>query len=648
LADPGFSNGAAYVDLNNSGALDLVVNNINAPAAIYRNRARETQRHAYLKVELRGIGANTLGVGAKVLIKCGDQMQLLEQMPTRGFQSSVDPRLHFGLGSAPSIDSLIVIWPSGRSQTLTNVAVDTSLVLHERDAAGSYTLNVSKHAVPLFEDVTQELGVNLTHTEDAFLDFNREPLMPHVLSTEGPALAVGDANGDGLDDLFLGGAKWQPSRLLLQQRDGTFRRSSERALGADSLTEDVDAAFFDADGDGDADLYVVTGGNEFSGNAEALKDRLYLNDGRGEFQVAAAALPPMFANGSCVVPSDFDGDGRIDLFVGSRVVAGEYGRAPQSYILHNEGGGRFRDVTRELAPTLSHAGMVTSAAWVDVDADEKLDLIVVGEWMPVRVFRQSGGRFIDATNAAGFGGSEGWWNTVSVADLNGDAKPDLVLGNLGRNSYIQAGPSEPARMFVHDFGRTGFSKQILTSYKHDVSYPLAGRDDIVRLIPTLRSRYPTYAAFGASRYEDIFPADERSQAKALVARILSSSIAINDGHGKFTLQPLPNEAQFSPVFASLARDFDGDANIDLLLGGNLYGVVPMLGRYDASYGALLRGSGQGSFTATSLAEAGLAIDGQIRDAKPLRHAIWGELIVVARNNAGLMLLRKRGQGRTAG
>ncbi len=641
LAHPGFSNGAAYVDLTNSGVLDLVVNHINAPAAIYRNRARETQRRGYLKVELRGTGPNTAGVGAKVLIKCAGEMQLLEQMPTRGFQSSVDPRLHFGLGSATSIDSVIVVWPGGHYQTLTNVRVDTTLVLSERDASGKYAYAVAPPAPPLFEDVTQQLEVNLKHTEDAFLDFNREPLMPHALATEGPALAVGDVNGDSLDDLFLGGAKWQPGRLLVQQRDGTFRPASERTLGTDSLSEDVDAAFFDADGDGDQDLYVVSGGNEFWGEAEALQDRLYVNDGKGGFSRAHDALPVIFKNGSCVVPADYDGDGRIDLFIGSRSVAREYGRPPRSYLLRNEGGGRFRDVTRDVAPALADAGMVTSAAWLDYDGDAQLDLIVVGEWMPVRVFRQANGRFTDGTAAAGLASSEGWWNSISVADLNGDARPDLVLGNLGTNSYIRATPAEPARLYVDDFGRTGSLKQVLTFYKRGVSYPLGGRDDFVRLIPSLRSRYPNYADFAASRFEDIFPDAERAEASVLTARMFASSIAVNSGKGRFTLQPLPNEAQVAPVYASLARDFAGDRQIDLLLGGNFHGVTPMLGRYDASYGTLLRGLGGGSFSAVSMGESRLAIEGQIRDVKVLRHATWGELVAVARNNASLLLLRPR-------
>jgi hypothetical protein len=663
LGEPGFSNGAAYVDLDNDGALDLVVNRINAPAAIYHNRARTTNGNGYLTVELRGTRGNTAGVGARVTLKQQGTVQVLEQSLTRGFQSSVDPRLHFGVGSARTIDSLIVVWPDRRSQVLTNVPVNRTITLSQDAAVVQSKAAVilsepgvirSKADVILseakdlrrpdsgpspaaFTDVTSQLGVDVRHEENEFLDYGREPLMPHRLSTEGPALAVGDVNGDGLDDVFVGGAKWQPGTLLVQQRGGTFRSIAEPGIAADSIAEDVDAAFFDADGDGDLDLYVVSAGNEFSGQEDALRDRLYVNDGRGAFHRAPNALPALYDNGSCVVPGDFDGDGDIDLFVGSRVVAGKYGVTPRSHLLRNDGKGQFTEVTDEVAPGLGEAGMVTSAAWVGRPGTKTLDLVVVGEWMPVRVFRQENGTLVDRTAEAGLANTEGWWNVVTSADLDADGRPDLILGNLGLNSYIGASPNEPARMYVGDFAHNGTLQQIITLYKHGVSYPVAGRDDLVRLIPSLRSRYPSFASFGASRVEDILPAADLKQATVREARVFASSVAIDRGNGRYELEPLPAEAQFAPVFAAVARDFDGDGRPDLLLGGNLFGVQPVLGRYDASSGVLLHGLGSGRFTSTDRSDQG--IEGEVRDMKLVGSAGRGSLIAVARNNATLLLLR---------
>jgi enediyne biosynthesis protein E4 len=667
LAQAGFSNGAAYVDLNNSGALDLVVNNLDAPAAIYRNGAREGNGNSYLTVELRGAGGNTAGIGTKVIVAYGDTRQLLEQSPTRGFESSVDPRLHFGLGHVQQIDSLTVIWPDRRFQMLTDVAVNRVLTLSQTDAAGRYDYEGQERqrgrnnpggrrsappapsaprATPLFTNVTSALHIGYAHNENRFFDYHREPLIPHLLSAEGPALAVGDVNGDGLDDIYAGGAKWQPGRLYLQQRDGTFRASPQPALQADSLDEDVDAVFLDANGDGHPDLYVVSGGNEFWGDAPALQDRLYVNDGHGHLRRDTLALPDMFDNGCCVAVGDFNGDGHPDLFVGRRDVPRRYGLIPRSYLLENDGTGHFRDVTRTLASGLAAAGMVTSAAWVDYDHDGRLDLIVAGEWMPVRVFHQENGRFVDRTAEAGLAGTEGWWNSITVADVNGDGVADLVLGNLGHNSYLTASPAEPARLYLGDFAHDGTLEQILTFYKHGVSYPLAGRDELLAVIPSLRDRYRSYADYGASRIEDILPRSDLRQATVREARTFASAVALNDGHGTFTLHALPIEAQFAPIRAVLAGDVDGDGRLDLVVAGNDYGMAPELGRDDASYGLLLSGAGGGGFKAVDMARSQLVIDGQVRHMVWLRWANGGRVIVVARNDDSLQIVRPLRAGAT--
>lgn len=640
LAQPGFSNGAVYVDLNNTGALDLVVNNVNSPASIYKNRARTVGMNHYLTVVLRGAGANTAGIGTKVIIKDRGTTQLLEQVPTRGFLSSVDPRPHFGLGQFARIDSLIVIWPDRRFQVLTNVVADRILTLVQDSAAGKYNYGDSATApLPLFQEVTSRVAIDYKHQEDVFYDYNREPFMPHLLSTEGPALAVGDVNGDGLDDLYAGGAKWQAGKLFIQLPGGGFKAASEPVFTADSVFEDVDAVFFDANGDRHPDLYVVSGGNEFSGNDEQLSDRLYINDGLGNFRRSTNGLPDFHDNGSCVIPGDFNGDGYIDLFVGSRVVSRAYGVIPRSHILQNNGTGGFVDVTLQKAAPLAAAGMVSSAAWVDYDNDGYLDLIVAGEWMPVRVFHQESGKFTERTREAGLSGTSGWWNTVTTADFNNDGRPDLVLGNLGLNSYIRASRDEPARLYVNDFFSNGTVEQILTFYKKGVSYPLAGRDEMVRLIPQLRGKYPSYASFGASSVENIFPASELKHATIREAQLFASSIGLNNGKGSFVVRPLPVEAQFAPVYATLADDFDGDGKMDLLVAGNFFGVTPVRGRYDASYGVLLQGDGRGQFHAVEPETVNLWIDGQVRDMKWLRRAGGERLIAIARNNDRLQIIK---------
>lgn len=642
LGQPGFSSGAAYVDLNNSGALDLVVNNINAPASIYRNRAREITGHHYLRVRLRGLpgAGNSSGIGARVVIRHDGRTQTLEQMPTRGFQSSVDHRLHFGLGASTRVDSLGVTWPDGRTAVLVDVPADRELMLLQADAAPSPRASrTAASPARWFRAERGTMGIDFRHAERGFPEFSREPFLPHALSTEGPALAVGDVNGDSLDDVYVGGAKWQAGALYVQRIDGTFRAVVQPAFRADSLAEDVDAALFDADADGDLDLYVVSGGGEFRGESEALLDRLYRNDGRGTFTRDRAALPAMHENGATVAAGDFDGDGRVDLFVGSRSVPGRYGAIPRSHLLHNAGGGRFVDVTDAVAPALRSAGMVTDAAWLDHDRDGDLDLVVVGEWMPVRVFSREGGRFVERTRERGLAESEGWWNSVAAADLNGDGWPDLVLGNLGLNSWLRASAREPARLHLHDIGGDGVVDQILTTYRHGVSRPLVGRDELLKVVPQLRARFPTYRSFADVRVEDILTRDQIRSATVLTARTFASAVALNDGAGRFVLRPLPAEAQVAPIYGILARDFDGDGRVDVLLGGNLHEVPPARGRYDASYGTLLRGLGDGRLEPVDGERAGVLIDGQVRDLALVRRAGGAQLVLVARNNERLQILQ---------
>jgi enediyne biosynthesis protein E4 len=638
LAEPGFSNGAVYVDLNNDGSLDLVVNNINAPASIYRNRSREVNGHRFLKVSLEGEGGNTGGIGARVTVRHGGRMQMLEQMPTRGFQSSVDPRLHFGLGRDSVVDTVLVVWPDRRFQVLTDVPADAFLTLSQADAAGTY--RPEPRPEPRFEEVPLRWDREFRHRENTFIDFNREPFLPHKLSTEGPALAVGDVTGDGLDDFFIGGAKWQAGALYQQRPDGSFVMTNRDLFQADSVYEDVVAVFFDANGNGHLDLYVGSGGNEFWGEQEPLRDRLYLNDGRGGFARAPDALPPFFGNTSTVAVADFDGDGHPDLFVGARVVTNAYGAVPRSVLLRNDGTGRFTDVTDEVAPGLGEAGMVTGAVWADLTRDGTPELVVVGEWMPVQVWERRDGRFVDRGEPWGLAASTGWWTAVAAADLDGDGYPELVLGNLGRNSFIRASPEQPVRLHVADFAGNGRQDQMLTFYRNGVSYPIAHRDDLVKRSPPLRQRYPSYSAFADSRLEDIFPAAVIRSAAVKEARTLASAVARNRRDGTFRLEEMPRVAQFSPIRAILAADFAGDGSTSLLLGGNFHGVTPVRGRYDANPGTLLEADGSGGFRAVDWAELGVRLDGEVRAMLPLRTP-RGPAILVARNDDAPLLFRPR-------
>jgi enediyne biosynthesis protein E4 len=637
LDEPGFSNGAAYADFDNDGALDLVVNRINAPALLYKNRARTLGTARWLTVSLKGSGANRFGVGARVFVTAGGTTQLVEQMPTRGFQSSVDPRLHIGLGSAPTIDSLTVVWPDRRQQIVRGIPSNQRITLVQDSASGRWTPPMPPS--PLLVDATDRLVSPVRHVESPFVDLNREPLMPHLLSTEGPALAVGDVNGDGRDDLFVGGAKWQAGQIVQQGADGRFRVTSQPALAADSVAEDVAATFFDADGDRDLDLYVSSGGNEFFGSSDLLRDRLYLNDGAGLFTRSVDALPAFFDNGGVVAPADFDRDGDVDLFVGRRVVSRSYGASPRSLLLRNDGHGRFEDVTASLAPMLTSAGMIAAAAWCDPNADGALDLVIAGEWTPVRVLRQHNGRFEDRTEASGLARSEGWWSSLTVADVDADGRQDLVLGNLGRNAYLTASDSMPAELFVHDFGGNGTIEQILTFYKQGVRYPLPGRDDLVKLIPALRPRFPSYASFGATQIEALFPRNELAAARQLTARRFASAIAFGGPDGTFSLRDLPIAAQLAPIRAALVGDLDGDAAPDVLTAGNLFGVPTMLGRYDASYGTLLVGGPARSMVSADPTRLGFLLGDAVR------HLAWVRtgpssppLLAVARNDAPLALL----------
>ena len=632
LDTPSFSSGAAYGDLDGDGALDLVVNNVNQEAFVYRNNARALTQNRYLQVRREGTGANRFAIGARVTLWSGTEQFFQELEPTRGFQSSVDYVLTFGIGQRDTIDSVKVEWPGrdGHVSLLTHVGANQRLTIRQSEAVAAVVPG-PQPLTPLFTDVTDGIGLPYVHRENNFVDFDRERLIPKLLSTEGPFIAVADVNGDGLDDIFIGGAKDQPGQLLIQQPDGRFVSTNERLFEGDRVSEDLGAVFFDADGDGHPDLYVVSGGSEFSALAPALQDRLYLNDGRGAFRKATASLPTEDISGSRVAAADYDGDGDVDLFVGGRVVPWHYGADPRSMLLQNDGHGHFTDVTKRLAPELERVGMVTDAVWRDVDGDGRPDLIVVGEWMPITIFRNAGGGKLVRLKTPGLEHNEGWWNRIIAGDFAGHGRVDFIVGNLGLNTRFQASDSEPVTMYVKDFDGNGTPEQIVSSYNHGTSYPIAMRDELVKALPYLKARYPRYEDYARQTVTDIFSPAELAGAILKQARTFATALARNNGDGSFTLIPLPREAQLAPVYGMLARDFDGDGKTDLLLAGNFDGVQPEIGRMSASYGLFLRGDGKGQFTPVAASRSGFFVPGQARDIERVRTR-RGDLYVVTRNN----------------
>jgi hypothetical protein len=628
LGTPGFSNGAAYGDLDGDGATDLVVNNINEEAFIYRNNARtERPKNHYLQIKLEGVGQNRFGVGAKVTLRAGDAVFVQELMPSRGFQSSVDYVLTFGLGSVDTVPSVSVEWPDGRVSTVAHVATDRRLTVKQSESV-KLVAQIPPPRPPLLADVTDQIKLDFVHHENAFVDFDREPLMPKLLSTEGPYVTVGDVNGDSLDDFFIGGAKDQPSALYVQQDDGHFvATATNRALFAqDRISEDLGAVFFGKS------LYVVTGGSEFSDQAPALEDRLYDSDGHGTFRKTSGRLPPLVNSGSRVAAGDFDADGDIDLFVAGRVVPWRYGMDPPSTLLLNDGKGRFTDVTPRVAPDLAHAGMVTDALWIDVDGDRRLDLVVVGEWMPITVFHNTGTKLVRAVTR-GLERSNGWWNRIVAADFTGDGRPDFVVGNLGLNTRLTASAAAPVSMTVGDFAHTGFVEQIVSTYTGDSLRPLPLRDDLLRVLPSLEKPFPTYESYARATTAGLFTPQQLTGAHAeqRQAYTFATSLVRNNGNGSFTLVPLPRAAQLAPVYGILATDADRDGHLDLFLAGNFDGVKPEIGRMAASYGVFLRGDGKGSFTTLRTAESGFFVTGQARDIQRLRRS-RDDIYIVARNN----------------
>jgi hypothetical protein len=633
LATPSFSNGAAYGDLDGDGDLDLVVNNENGEAFIYRNMTSERTHAHYLKVNLKGSGMNTFGIGAKVAIYTAGIQQLIEQMPVRGFESCVEPVLNFGTGTYKKIDSLRVIWPDLKMQVLKNINTNTTITLQQKDAHQLFKPALNK-IQPYYKNTTQQqLTGNIYHKENNFKDFDVERLIPKMLSTEGPKLAVGDVNGDGLPDFFMSNATGDTAKLFIQQSSGRFIQKKEFAFERDKDFEGIGAEFYDVDHDGDLDLIVVSGGNQEKEGSLNLLPRLYINDGKGNFTRRFNNWPQISVNASCVRVNHQNGD----IFIGARSVPGSYGTIPVSRLLKNDGHGNFTDITQTNAPSLAKLGMVTDAQWVDVDGDGSNELVVVGDWMPLTVLKYVNGKLEKTSEVPN---SSGWWNCLTVADLNGDGKPDLIAGNFGLNSKIKADKDRPAKLYISDFDKNGQTECIPVYYKTDgKAYPFNLHDDIVKQIPVLKKKLLRYDAYAGKSIDEIFTAEELKDATVLQVKQTQTCVFYNNGKGNFTMKPLPVRAQLSPVFSALVTDVNGDGIQDIFLGGNFYGVKPEVGRFDASYGVTLLSNHKNWFDYIAPLNSGLFIKGEVRDSKEI-NGKTGKLIVIARNNDAIQVYKQ--------
>ena len=612
---PSNSNGAAYSDLDNDGDLDIIVNNINKAAFLYQNQGSPATN--YLKVKLKGSGKNTGGLGALVTIFNKGRQQCIEQMPSKGYLSSVSQNLHFGLGKEKMIDSVRIVWLSGKYQVLTNVAANKQLVLIESDAKNTYQR--PKPSKPLFTEIPSPIAS--AQVKNDINDYKRQPLLVNALSFTGPCMAKGDVNGDGLSDIFVGGDINQASALFIQQKGGKFMKNQKPFL-ADTVSEDTDAIFFDANGDGHQDLYVVSGGyGSFKDNDPLFQDRLYLNDGKGNFTKSINSLPEMHVSKSCARVGDFNGDGRPDLFVGGRSTTSRYPETPRSFLLINDGKGHFSNEIRKIAPDLEYIGMVTDAGVLDLNNDRKQDLIVVGDWMPVTAFINDNGKLKNRTDKYFDKQYSGWWNTLKIEDLNGDGRPDLIVGNLGLNSQCRVSDQEPAEMVYKDFDDNGALDPILCFYIMGKSYPYLTRDEILDQMSILRTRFPDYKSYADAGLNEVFTAEELKGSKILKANYLKTAYFENTSDGKFKEKQLPLQAQFAPVYTITCLDYDGDGNKDLLLCGNINQSRIRFGKYDANHGVVLKGNGKGIFKYVPEQQSGLNLKGDVRSALTINNTL---------------------------
>jgi len=632
-----FSNGSVYADLDNDGDLDLVVNNIDDPVLIYRNNTQQADRVSrYLSVDLKGPAGNPAAIGARLVVFAGDRVIYQEKQPVRGFLSSMDIPLHVGLQGVQA-DSAVLVWPDNTFQPI-DLKAAPRMSLTYRPGLPQFDfsrIHTNEHipGVMTFEDITRISGLLQRHRENRFNEFDREPLMPQMVSAEGPAVAVGDADGDGLEDVWIGASKGERKSLWLQRPAGTFRISPQPALVRDSMWEDADGIWLDVDLDKDKDLVVATGGNEYYGNDEHQQPLLYMNDGKGNLLRSTDAFAGVYGTQSRVVSTDLNGDGYPDLFIAGRALPWEYGKAPRSFLLLNDGTGRFRDVTEAWCPDLLSPGMVTDAVWKDMNEDGRADLVICAHWGEIEIFLRQDRSFVRQRVSQ----QKGWWQSLLVADVDMDGDKDIIAGNFGLNSRLQARPGEPVRMYVHDFDDNGRAEQLLTYYVAGKEIPFASKTLLEKSLPSLKKRFLYAEDFARSDISDLFGASKLGTSMQLTATTFESMLFLNQGEGRFKALPLPSEVQWSAVRSLTLLQANQDSLPDIMVWGNFHANNVEIGRQDAFSGLLLINAGAGKFKPSGI--PGLNIAGQIGRVRPLGIKS-GSAFVLPVNDDSLRIIRQ--------
>ncbi len=645
---PAFSNGAAYADFDNDGDLDIVINNINDEPFLYRNTARnqDSLHNKFLHVNLKGDGKNVSGIGAIISIHYDHgKLQSFENNPYRGYLSTVQPGAHFGLGNVTIIDSVVIRWSINKKQTIKNVNADQVITADVKDAQEvDNNQSIPVETNPLFRDVTKNLGVTYRHKDIDLIDFNLQSVLPHKLSEYCPAIASADMDGNGLDDIVVGGNYFNPAELLLQQKNGSFiQKDIYSRQFADAGYKDEGILLFDANADGKTDLYISSGGFQYKGGNKFYQDRLFINDGNGNFKLDSLALPQNFNSKLCVRAFDFDKDGKLDLFVSGRVDPWRYPAPVSSFLFKNEsenGKAKFIDVTEQVAPSLKNIGLICDALFSDFDDDGETDLILMGEWRPVTFLKNKNGKFENVTTLSGISDKLGLWNSIVAGDFRHTGKTDYIVGNVGLNTFYKANDLYPLYITAGDFTNSGGFVAIPSVFLEDRNgqlkeFPANGRDEVVERLPSFKKQFPDFGSFAVSTMDEIIPEDKRKNAIRLKANMLQSCYLRNEGGGKFTMVPLPKAAQVSVLNAMIADDFDGDGNLDVLISGNDYGTDIAIGRYDALNGLLLKGDGLGSFAPLSLQKSGVYIPGDGKGMIKLR-SVKGNYMVAATQNRDIL------------